>query len=101
MDVFAHGYICEPAGRSYLGKLGYNNGCGDVKWEPQSVKGPDGSPRFQTGRPEDGITHTRSLRGGDHLKSARDLGRVCAKVRHETRHAGFLGPVIERQPCLT
>ena len=54
LDVFAHGYISEPAGRSYLCKLGDNTGCGAVQWEPQSVEGSDGSPRFPIGGPEDG-----------------------------------------------
>ena len=53
VDVFAHGYVSEPAGRSYLCKLGDNTGCGAVQWEPQSVEGPDGSPRFPVGGPED------------------------------------------------
>ena len=39
LDVFAHGYVSEPAGRSYLCKLGDNTGCGAAQWEPQSVKG--------------------------------------------------------------
>lgn len=54
LDVFAHGYVSEPAGRSYLCKLGDNTGCGAVQWEPQSVEGPDGSPRFPVGGPVDG-----------------------------------------------
>ena len=54
LDVFAHGYVSEPAGRSYLCKLGDNTGCGAVQWEPQSIEGPDGSPRFPVGGPEDG-----------------------------------------------
>ena len=53
VDVFAHGYVSEPAGRSYLCKLGDNTGCGAVQWEPQSVEGPDGSPRFPVGGPEE------------------------------------------------
>lgn len=53
-DIFAHGYVSEPPGRSYLCKLGDNTGCGAVQWEPQSVEGPDGSPRFPVGGPEDG-----------------------------------------------
>jgi chitin-binding protein len=53
-DIFAHGYVSEPAGRSYLCKLGDNTGCGAVQWEPQSVEGPDGQPRFPVGGPEDG-----------------------------------------------
>ena len=53
-DIFAHGYVSEPEGRSYLCKLGDNTGCGAVQWEPQSVEGPDGQPRFPVGGPEDG-----------------------------------------------
>ena len=53
-DIFAHGYVSEPPGRSYLCKLGDNTGCGAVQWEPQSVEGPDGEPRFPVGGPEDG-----------------------------------------------
>ncbi len=54
LESFAHGYVSEPAGRPYMCKLGQNTGCGAVQWEPQSVEGPDGNPRFPTGGPEDG-----------------------------------------------
>jgi predicted carbohydrate-binding protein with CBM5 and CBM33 domain len=50
----AHGYVSEPAGRPLLCKLGGNTACGAVQWEPQSVEGPDGAPRFPVGGPEDG-----------------------------------------------
>ena len=46
LNALAHGYVSEPEGRSYLCKLGDNTGCGAVQWEPQSVEGPDGNPRF-------------------------------------------------------
>ena len=54
VESVAHGYISEPAGRPLLCKLGDNTGCGAVQWEPQSVEGPDGSPRFPVEGPEDG-----------------------------------------------
>jgi len=54
LNVVAHGYVSEPEGRSYLCKLGDNIGCGAVQWEPQSVEGPDGNPRFPIEGPEDG-----------------------------------------------
>jgi len=54
LNVVAHGYVSEPEGRSYLCKLGDNTGCGAVQWEPQSVEGPDGNPRFPIEGPEDG-----------------------------------------------
>jgi len=54
VESIAHGYISEPAGRPLLCKLGDNTGCGAVQWEPQSVEGPDGAPRFPVEGPEDG-----------------------------------------------
>ena len=54
LNVVAHGYVSEPEGRSYLCKLGDNTGCGAVQWEPQSVEGPDGNPRFPIEGPADG-----------------------------------------------
>ena len=54
LNAFAHGYVSEPEGRSYLCKLGDNTGCGAVQWEPQSVEGPDGNPRFPIEGPADG-----------------------------------------------
>ena len=54
LESIGHGYVSEPPGRSFLCKLGDNTGCGAVQWEPQSVEGPDGSPRFPIGGPADG-----------------------------------------------
>ena len=54
VEALAHGYVSEPAGRPLLCKLGDNTNCGAVQWEPQSVEGPDGAPRFPVGGPEDG-----------------------------------------------
>ncbi|MEK9988121.1 MAG: lytic polysaccharide monooxygenase [Halieaceae bacterium] len=54
VESAAHGYVSEPAGRPLLCKLGDNTGCGAVQWEPQSVEGPDGAPRFPVGGPTDG-----------------------------------------------
>lgn len=54
VDSFSHGYVSEPKSRSYLCKLGDNTGCGAVQYEPQSVEGIDGSPRFPVGGPADG-----------------------------------------------
>lgn len=53
-QVMAHGYVSTPPSRSYLCKLGKNVNCGSVQWEPQSVEGPDGNPRFPKGGPADG-----------------------------------------------
>ena len=54
VESFSHGYVSEPKSRSYLCKLGDNTGCGAVQYEPQSVEGIDGSPRFPVGGPADG-----------------------------------------------
>ena len=53
-EVSAHGYVSMPEGRSYACKTGLNVECGAVQWEPQSVEGPDGDPRFPIGGPADG-----------------------------------------------
>lgn len=50
----AHGYVSAPESRSLLCKQGLNEGCGAIQWEPQSVEGPDGSPRYPIGGPADG-----------------------------------------------
>ena len=50
----AHGYVSVPESRSLLCKQGLNEGCGAIQWEPQSVEGPDGSPRYPIGGPSDG-----------------------------------------------
>ena len=52
--AFGHGYVSSPEGRSFACKTGLNNGCGAVQYEPQSVEGPDGNPRFPIGGPSDG-----------------------------------------------
>ena len=52
--AFGHGYVLSPESRSYSCKTGLNTGCGGVQYEPQSIEGPDGSPRFPIGGPEDG-----------------------------------------------
>jgi predicted carbohydrate-binding protein with CBM5 and CBM33 domain/chitodextrinase len=54
VESFSHGYVSQPESRSYLCKLGDNTGCGAVQYEPQSVEGIDGSPRFPVGGPADG-----------------------------------------------
>ncbi len=54
VESFSHGYVSQPASRSYLCKLGDNTACGAVRYEPQSVEGLDGSPRFPIGGPSDG-----------------------------------------------
>jgi predicted carbohydrate-binding protein with CBM5 and CBM33 domain/chitodextrinase len=54
VESFSHGYVSQPESRSYLCKLGGNTGCGAVQYEPQSVEGVDGSPRFPVGGPADG-----------------------------------------------
>ena len=54
IESFSHGYVSQPESRSYLCKLGENTGCGAVQYEPQSVEGMDGSPRFPVGGPADG-----------------------------------------------
>lgn len=53
-ESFAHGYVSQPGSRSYLCKLGDNTNCGAVVYEPQSVEGLDGSPRYPIGGPADG-----------------------------------------------
>lgn len=52
--AFGHGYVSSPEGRSFACKTGLNSGCGAVQYEPQSVEGPDGNPRFPIGGPADG-----------------------------------------------
>ncbi|MCX2978682.1 lytic polysaccharide monooxygenase [Candidatus Marimicrobium litorale] len=54
IESFSHGYVSQPASRSYLCKLGDNTNCGAIQYEPQSVEGLDGSPRFPIGGPPDG-----------------------------------------------
>ena len=54
VESFSHGYVSQPASRSYLCKLGDNTNCGAIQYEPQSVEGLDGSPRFPIGGPSDG-----------------------------------------------
>jgi|TARA_B110000914_G_scaffold218490_1_gene225861 predicted carbohydrate-binding protein with CBM5 and CBM33 domain/chitodextrinase len=54
VESFSHGYVSQPESRSYLCKLGDNTGCGAIQYEPQSVEGPDGNPRFPIGGPADG-----------------------------------------------
>jgi len=54
VESFSHGYVSQPESRSYLCKLGDNTGCGAVQYEPQSVEGMAGSPRFPVGGPADG-----------------------------------------------
>lgn len=54
VESFAHGYVSQPKSRSYLCKLGENTNCGAIQYEPHSVEGPDGSPRFPLGGPADG-----------------------------------------------
>jgi chitin-binding protein len=54
IEALSHGYVSQPESRSYLCKLGENTGCGAVQYEPQSVEGIDGSPRFPLGGPADG-----------------------------------------------
>ena len=54
VESFSHGYVSQPGSRSYLCKLGENTNCGAVQYEPQSVEGVDGSPRFPVGGPADG-----------------------------------------------
>ena len=50
----AHGYVSDPPGRAAYCKMGKNVNCGPVQYEPQSVEGPDGNPRFPVGGPADG-----------------------------------------------
>ena len=52
--AFGHGYVKSPEARSFHCKLGNNTGCGPVQYEPQSVEGADGNPRFPIGGPVDG-----------------------------------------------
>ena len=52
--AFGHGYMQSPEARSFHCKLGNNTGCGPVQYEPQSVEGADGAPRFPIGGPADG-----------------------------------------------
>ncbi|WP_119343808.1 lytic polysaccharide monooxygenase [Facilibium subflavum] len=41
--AFSHGYIDNPASRAYLCKLGTNQNCGAVAYEPQSLEAPSAS----------------------------------------------------------
>ncbi|WP_075203113.1 lytic polysaccharide monooxygenase [Enterobacter bugandensis] len=43
-SALAHGYVTQPASRSYLCNKGNNIGCGAVQYEPQSVEGTKGFP---------------------------------------------------------
>jgi predicted carbohydrate-binding protein with CBM5 and CBM33 domain/chitodextrinase len=54
VESLAHGYVSQPKSRSYLCKLGDNTNCGAIQYEPQSVEGLDGIPRFPLGGPADG-----------------------------------------------
>jgi chitin-binding protein len=53
-NVMAHGYVSDPPGRAAYCKAGKNVNCGAVQYEPQSVEGQDGNPRFPVGGPADG-----------------------------------------------
>ena len=53
-NVMAHGYVSDPPGRAAYCKMGKNVNCGPVQYEPQSVEGPEGNPRFPVGGPVDG-----------------------------------------------
>ncbi|GHF79819.1 N-acetylglucosamine-binding protein GbpA [Thalassotalea marina] len=50
-QVAAHGYISKPESRGYLCRLGENQRCGNVVYEPQSIEGRD---RFPETGPMDG-----------------------------------------------
>jgi predicted carbohydrate-binding protein with CBM5 and CBM33 domain len=52
--AMAHGYVANPPSRAYLCQQAKNVNCGGVQYEPQSVEGPDGDPRFPVGGPPDG-----------------------------------------------
>ncbi|WP_306568009.1 lytic polysaccharide monooxygenase [Paenibacillus elgii] len=41
----AHGYVESPGSRAYLCKLGQNQNCGSIVWEPQSLEAPKGFPQ--------------------------------------------------------
>ncbi|KAF7974897.1 hypothetical protein HWV62_11047 [Athelia sp. TMB] len=43
LPVAAHGFVSQPPSRQALCKDGQVPGCGDVKYEPQSVEAPKGS----------------------------------------------------------
>lgn len=51
LNSHAHGYISEPPSRSKLCATGDNSQCGAIRWEPQSVEGPD---RYPESGPADG-----------------------------------------------
>lgn len=40
--AFAHGYVQDPGSRSYFCKLGSNQKCGAIQYEPQSLEAPSG-----------------------------------------------------------
>lgn len=40
----AHGYLSQPASRSYQCKLGQNSQCGQIQYEPQSLEALSGFP---------------------------------------------------------
>jgi chitin-binding protein len=52
--AIAHGFVSDPPGRAAYCQAGKNVNCGAVQYEPQSVEGQDGSPRFPVGGPADG-----------------------------------------------
>lgn len=50
-SVWAHGYMSQPAARSFLCKQGTNTNCGPIQFEPQSLEQKSG---FPNGGPSDG-----------------------------------------------
>ncbi|MEX9214074.1 lytic polysaccharide monooxygenase [Providencia rettgeri] len=44
--VWSHGYVKSPESRSYYCKLGVNKQCGPVQYEPQSIEGKQGFPKY-------------------------------------------------------
>lgn len=42
--AWGHGYLMDPPSRAYQCKLGNNQECGNVTWEPQSVEQKSGFP---------------------------------------------------------
>lgn len=42
--IWAHGYLTDPASRSYRCNQGSNINCSAVQYEPQSLEAPSGFP---------------------------------------------------------
>ncbi|GLR07463.1 N-acetylglucosamine-binding protein GbpA [Mixta theicola] len=63
--AWAHGYLMDPPSRAYQCKVGNNQQCGNVTWEPQSVEQKSGFP--DSALPRDGELASAGIPGFSQL----------------------------------